>query len=259
MDHLAYDLPLILAYHSVSAARKDGLAVHPARFEGQMRWLAAQGYRSLTLRELLHRPAARRDERVVVITFDDGYADTFTQAFPILQRYGFTATVFLVAALVGCEYVFWWDEEKVGQGQDRSLFYPLTWAQIEQMAAAGFEFGSHTCTHPRALTALEPDQAWEEIQGSRQELGHRLGSSVATFCYPRGDLDDRIVQMVALAGYDGAVVTPPRTGIPLGRFTLRRISLYREYTQPLFQFMTTRFFRQNYEGFKRLRRILAYG
>ncbi len=249
------DWPLILAYHSVSEERKDGLAVRPADFERQMRWLASHGYRSITLAEHLRRPA-RRGEKVVIITFDDGYADTYTQAFPILRRYGFTAVVFLVTSYVGREHVFWWDEEKVNVYGRRSLYYPLTWEQAGELLDCGMELGSHTSTHPPALTRLEPGRCWDEIAASKLRLERQLGVEVSSFCYPRGDLDPAVVKMVEAAGYRGAVVTPPRYGIPLSRYTLRRISLYREYTPLHFRLMTSPFFRRNYESFKRLRRLL---
>jgi peptidoglycan/xylan/chitin deacetylase (PgdA/CDA1 family) len=249
------DWPLILAYHSVSDQRQDGLSVRPADFEWQMRWLAEHGYRSLTLAEYA-RQRPRRGEKIVLITFDDGYADNATQAFPILQRYQLRATLFLIADLVDQDHVFWWDQPKVRHASERGLFAPLRWSQVQRLAEAGFEFGSHTCTHPPALTQLEPEACWREIAESRLKLEQRLGTRVVSFCYPRGDLNPAVVRMVEQAGYACAVVTPPRLGIPLNRYTLRRISLYREYTPWHFRFMTTTFFRRNYEQFKRLRRLI---
>lgn len=249
-------LPLILAYHSVSSARQDGLAVRSQAFDWQMGWLAARGYRSVTLAQLLEGGAGRAD-RMVAITFDDGYADNYTTAFPILQKYGFTATIFLVSGAVGQESVFWWDESKPQAATQSALFHPLNWEQIARMAAAGFAFGSHTCTHPAALTRLPREQRRAEIRESREFLEQKLGRPVTSFCYPRGDLDDETVQMVAEAGYACAVVTPPRAGISLTRYTMRRISLYREYGRGLFRLMVTPFFRRNYGAFKRLRRVLS--
>ncbi|NLG59537.1 MAG: polysaccharide deacetylase family protein, partial [Gammaproteobacteria bacterium] len=106
------EMPLILGYHSVSRARTDGLAVRLEDFDWQMHWLAARGYRAATLAQWA-RGEIHPKERTVWITFDDGYADNYTAAFPILQRYGFTATVFLVTGSVGREEVFWWDRSKL--------------------------------------------------------------------------------------------------------------------------------------------------
>lgn len=250
--------PLILAYHSISSERQDGLAVRPQDFEWQIRWLANHGYRSATLPAFI-RGEIPEDERVVLITYDDGYADNYTEAFPILMKYGFTATIFLVTNAVGQEHVYWWDLPKLASTPDRRLFYPLNWEQIYQMAKAGIAFGSHTCSHPRALTELPREECWREIYDSRAVLQQKLGDEVASFCYPRGDLNPDVVGMVAVAGYSCAVVTPPRVGIPHSRYTMRRVSLYREYGRVLFRWMVTPLFRRNYEFFKRLRRVLVPG
>lgn len=252
------DLPLILAYHSISSKRQDGLAVRTQDFAWQMRWLASRGYRAVTLSEWV-RGDADKEKRVVLITFDDGYADNYTQAFPILQQYGFKATIFLVSDYVGQEHVYWWDQPKQRAGVDVALYYPLTWEQVFRMSEAGFEFGSHTRRHPKALTELSLEQRWVEISESRTDLRSKLGADVSSFCYPRGDLNPETMQMVADAGYECAVVTPPRVGIPITRYTLRRISLYREYGPTLFRVMVTPFFRRNYELFKRMRRVLLRG
>lgn len=250
------EMPLILGYHSVSRERTDGLAVRPEDFDWQMRWLAGRGYRSATLAQWA-RGEVRPGQRTVWITFDDGYADNYTVAFPILRRYGFTATIFLVTASVGREEVFWWDRSKLDGSVEPQAFYPLDWDQVAEMAAAGFEFGAHTRTHPAALTALTAEQRWAEIAGARADLSDRLGLPPASFCYPRGDLDPDVTRLVAAAGYECAVVTPPRGGIPHTRYTLRRISLYREYGPALFRLMVTPFFRRNYLWFKRLRRAIS--
>lgn len=250
------DWPLILAYHGVSSQRRDGLALRVADFDHQMRWLADHGFQSLTLDAYLRRPV-KKGERIVLITFDDGYEDNYSQAFPVLKRYGFTATIFLVSDYIGQEHVYWWDQAHVKSRFDARLYRPLNWRQIEEMVEYGIAFGSHTCTHPRALTALSHDKCWHEIYASRLALEHRLGAPVVSFCYPRGDLNDTVLGMVEQAGYQCGVVTPPRSGIPLTRYALRRVSMYRENSQLIFQLKTSTYFRRNYERLRRLRALLA--
>ena len=134
----------ILAYHQIipttALEAASRLAVSVDQFERQMRYLYDHSYRCLSLKEFLSLPGSFRPqhEKAFALTFDDGYEDFFSQAFPILQRYGFSATVFLVTDLVGAKSK--WEGE-----QGNRL---LTWSQIETLHNAGVSFGSHTCTHP---------------------------------------------------------------------------------------------------------------
>jgi peptidoglycan/xylan/chitin deacetylase (PgdA/CDA1 family) len=240
-----YDWPLILAYHSVSECRKDSLAVGMTDFETQMAWLYHRHYRSVTLSEFT-RHTFRKGERIVVITFDDGYADNYTIAFPILKQYGFVATIFLVTDYVNTNHMYRWDVQKITSQHSASQYGILTWDQVNEMADYGIEFGSHTCTHPE-LTTLSSEQYEEEIVRSRQDLQSKLGCDVESFCYPRGKLDGDIIQMVKKSGYSSAVVTPKRAGIPLGRYTLRRVGIYYHVTPWLFQLKVSPLMRRIYE------------
>jgi len=244
-----YDWPLILAYHSVSERRRDALAVRAADFEAQIAWLQRHGYRSMTLAEFSARPV-EKGARVVIVTFDDGYADNYSLAFPILKRYGFVATIFLVSDYVGTDHVYRWDVPKLASPRDAALYRVLTWEQVHELAAYGIEFGSHTCTHPE-LTRLPAQQYTEEIVRSRQDLAARLGREVVSFCYPRGDLNAGVVQAVERAGYGCAVVTPKRAGIPLSRYTLRRVSVYYNVTPLRFRVKIAPLVRRYYELLKR--------
>jgi len=240
------DWPLILAYHSVSDERTDSLAVRVSDFEMQTAWLHRRGYRSMTL-ESFNAQTPRKGERVVIITFDDGYADNYTNALPVLKQFGFVATLFPVSNFVDTDKLFWWDEGQVAAERDRSLYRTLTWEQIREMAAYGIEIGSHTCTHPR-LTSVSSEQCWDEITRSRAELEDKLGRPVVSFCYPAGDLNAEVITMVEKARYKCAVVTPPRNGIPLGRYTLRRIGVYHHNNPLLFRLKMMPFVRKNYGG-----------
>lgn len=148
-NRLRRDWPLILAYHSVNDQRTDSLAVRVANFESQMDWLHRHSYRSITMAQFAMEEVEER-ERVVIITFDDGYADNYTMAFPILKRYGLVATVFLVSDLVDTGERLQADVAKIALENDPSPFQILTWRQVCEMQAYGIEFGSHTCTHPHS-------------------------------------------------------------------------------------------------------------
>lgn len=241
-----YDWPLILAYHSVSKHRKDSLAVRPADFEYQIAWLHRHGYRSVTLAQFMTQ-TTERGERIVVITFDDGYADNYTMAFPILRRYGFVATIFLVSDFVNTDQLLPSDLPKITSRSDYALYQQLTWEQIQKMVVHNFEFGSHTCTHPCELAALSAEQYWEEIARSRTDIQVKLGCDVVSFCYPRGNLNREVVHAVEKAGYSCGVVTPPRWGIPLSRYTLRRIGIYHHNSPTIYRIKISPSFRRNYE------------
>ena len=244
-----HDWPLILAYHSVSEYRQDELTVRKTDFESQMAWLYHHGYRSLTLAEFMNQ-SIEKGERILIITFDDGYADNYISAFPVLKKYGFVATIFLVSDYVNTDHVFWWDVPKMTTPADQSPYQLLTWEQVNEMAAYGIEFGSHTCTHPKQLTKLSTKQRWEEILRSRVNLSVKLKRKIVSFCYPRGDVNAEVMQMVEKAGYSCAVVTPARASIPLCRYTLRRISIYYHNSPLLFRVKITPFVRRNYLSLK---------
>ena len=241
------DWPLILAYHSVSRGREDALAVRTDQFEWQMRWLHESGYRSITLADYVARTPSK-GERVVIITFDDGYRDNYLEAFPILMKFGFVATFFLVSEYIDTDRSFAWDAEKMSP-DGRASYQTLTWAQVHEMAGCGNEFGSHTCTH-RELVGLSRQECAEELTRSRAELEAALEREVVSFSYPRGSLDDGVVEAVERAGYRAAVVTPPRSGIPLSRFTLRRMGVYQGNAPRTFRLKLTRLARGNYERLK---------
>ena len=203
----------------------------------------------------------KRGKGVVIITLDDGYADNYSIAFPILKRYGFAGTIFLASDYVGTDHIYWWDAPKISTEGDRSLYQILTWEQVREMECYGFEAGSHSCTHPR-LTHVSTEQRWDEIKRSRTDLERKLGHDVVSFCYPHGDLNKQVTRMVEKAGYRSAVVTPPRTGIPLSPFALRRVGIYHHTTQLLFRVKTNLYVRKVYRrisGRRIFDRIMSKG
>lgn len=237
--------PLILAYHSVSDFRRDALAVGSTGFDEQMSWLHRRGYRAITLADYAAR-GFQHASKTAIITFDDGYADNFTVALPILRHYGFVATVFLVSDYVGTDRIFPWDVSRMKDHSDRSHYRVLSWDEVGEMVASGFEVGSHTCTH-RELVPLSAEDRWDEIRRSRQILEEKMGQEVVTFSYPRGDINTQVIRMVAQAGYQCGVITPPHAGIPFSPYTLRRIGVYYPNSQLAFRIKAIPLVRRNYE------------
>jgi peptidoglycan/xylan/chitin deacetylase (PgdA/CDA1 family) len=141
-------------------------------FEQQVRLLHQQGYSAVSFTDAFRRvQTADRGEKLVAITFDDGYHDFYTNAFPILSRYGYSATVFLPTAYIGHVSRRFNDSEC------------LTWSQVRELRRAGVEFGSHTVTHPQ-LHGMTTEQVRAEVGRSKDDIQENLGERVETFAYP---------------------------------------------------------------------------
>jgi peptidoglycan/xylan/chitin deacetylase (PgdA/CDA1 family)/protein-L-isoaspartate O-methyltransferase len=193
----------ILMYHRIApdgAAESRRWRLHPIEFEAQLRWLRQAGYRSLTLDQW--RAACDRrlpiPERSVLLTFDDGYADFPAYALPLLQRYGFLATMFVVTDLVGATNV--WDE------QLRDDVPLMDWPALATLPAQGVELGSHSSAH-RALVTLSAEQLARDLCTSRERLHERLGLPVRSVCYPYGLYDVGVLSAARACGFDVGVTT----------------------------------------------------
>ena len=213
----------ILMYHAFGKPEEppSRYILPGKRFAKQMAWLKRLGYQVLSLEDYLRyrREGNLPPAKSVVITVDDGYADNYSVAYPILQRYGFKATFFLVSSKVGGTNN--WDES--GLLRDRAL---MAWDQIREMQDGGMIFGAHSRTHP-VLTAVAPDRARAEIAGSRDELEQELGQPILLFSYPHGKYDETTRSIVEQAGYSGACSV--RTGLnspATPGFELRRSEVY---------------------------------
>jgi peptidoglycan/xylan/chitin deacetylase (PgdA/CDA1 family) len=193
----------ILNYHNIATApsgmQLPRLYVSPLQFDRHLWWLRRIGLDGVTLSEGIRRLRTRNAARCVALTFDDGYADNVVNAAPILAEYGFGATCFVVSDRIGSHNT--WDAELLG-GR-KSL---MNEAQLKTWVDAGFEVGSHTCTHPD-LTTLSREAVMEELVGSRNTLHRLIGAPIATFCYPFGRLNTDSVGCVGRAGYRLAVTT----------------------------------------------------
>ncbi len=214
----------ILMYHRVvpvvPSSDTVGNCVSSAAFEKQLQWLVARGYGSLPLERLAagfdKNGAATRSAppaRPIVLTFDDGYADNYEYAWPLLQKYGFTATIFLVTQAIGGANAF--DQDVVGPSVPM-----LSLPQIRRMQESGITFGSHTCTHPTRLADLEERTLQVELLDSRLMLQDLLQISFCPFAYPHSKLDARVEAAVQHAGYEIACAG---VGTRFSQFCLHRL------------------------------------
>lgn len=176
--------------------RPDPYGPIPARsFQRQMAFLHAARYHILSLRELVTGLEGRASipNRAVHLTFDDATADFAGQAWPVMRRYGFPASVFLVSDCIGKSAE--WLGKNVGEA------VPLMDAEtILRLQSEGVRFGSHTRTHAH-LISLDPERLNDEVTTSRTALTQLLGRDVFAFCYPYGEVNRAVLRAVGNAGY----------------------------------------------------------
>ncbi len=195
----------ILCYHNVAPApagsRFKLLYVPPEKFARQLWLLRRLGLRGVSLCEGLAHLCSNTRSNLVILTFDDGYVDTVTEALPILREYGCTATCYLVSDAIGTYNS--WDCELL---QERKAL--MTRQQVDRWLAAGMEIGSHSRSHPR-LEAVDAEAAHSEIAASRAALRAAFGVAIDHFAYPFGAFTDATVELVKRAGYRSAVGVAP--------------------------------------------------
>jgi len=187
----------ILMYHRVASTGSPATfryRVTPESFEEQLSYLRDAGFYSIGLEDWRTAMETRKPlpGRAVLITFDDGYLDFFTHAWPLLKRYGFSATVFLVADEIGRTNT--WDRS---YGEEIPL---LGWKEIRQLRDEGVEFGSHSASH-RPLTGLSVEEIVREGARSRAILERGLEQPVTAFAYPYGAEDRVIEHLIGACGY----------------------------------------------------------
>lgn len=207
----------ILFYHRVADAA-DPLAIAPRRFAAQMDLLNDQGYRVVDVIDAAGRLArGEHDDRVIALSFDDGYRDVADHALPVLERLGFRATVFVATGVIDGSATFSWY---------RTQPPVLSWPDIAALdRGSALSFEAHTVTHPD-LRAVDDGRAEREIAGSKAALEERLGRAVTGFCYPAGLYGDRERRLVQAAGYRVATTCEPGANAPrCDPLTLRRIAV----------------------------------
>ena len=190
----AVDVP-ILMYHYLSVPPPDAdkyrldLSVTPINFKAQLDHLSSAGYTPIRVDDLSSYllTGTPLPPKPILLTFDDGYLDNYTYAFPILQQYGYPATFFVVGDFI-----------------DKGLPGYLTWNQVEEMAEAGMEIGSHSLDHI-SLRGKPSAFQLNQITGSKTMIESHIGTVVQSFSYPSGDHDGTTVGLLRSTGYLSAV------------------------------------------------------
>lgn len=202
----------VLNYHQVEQKNGNPLTLWPDQFEAQMAYLAEEGYTTITIDEMMDalENGAPLPEKPVIITFDDGYADNYEYAYPILKKYGFKATIFLI--------------------YDFTNAYPnyLTWEQIDEMKQSGLiRFESHTMTHANLAELDSADELRHEIADSHDLLSEKIGYDMHYIAYPGGRVNPEIEEITRAAGYRGGFTVHYGLSTPTeGRYQMDRIPIF---------------------------------
>ncbi len=208
MSRWRYYLP-ILGYHRVGSSKGDHVpTVSEESFERQLAFLAREQYRVLSAEELATciDQGAPWPRRSVAITFDDGYEETYTIAWPRLKRFGFPATVFITPSEVGLQGF-------------------ATWSQVCEMGQDGMVIGCHTMHHSY-LPTVPRERLQEEVVESKRIIEQQVGQPIRFISYPVGGFSSHVQAAIRAAGYGAAFTTnrlSPVRGID--RFALRRIKV----------------------------------
>ncbi len=203
----------ILLYHHVTEEKTElpHLTVTPAEFERHIVMLKNAGFETISPEKFIaymRRQPVELPEKPILITFDDGYEDNYTVAFPILKQHGFSAVVFMVGVNI--------DREK-----------RLSSKQIQEMSAYGITFGGHTLTH-RDLTTLSDRELQHEVSDIRGKLSQLTANDIDLFSYPYGYFNLNTWEKTEAAGYQAAFTVLPGLNTPErdNIYLLRRIPMY---------------------------------
>lgn len=208
----------ILMYHYVSAPPADAdvyrrdLSVTPAQFESHLAYLSAAGYHTITLDDLLDALAQGKPlpPKPVILTFDDGYEDNYTVAFPLLRAHGMIGHFSILTDVVNAETPGY-----------------MTWPQIEEMAANGQRFGSHARNHAQNLSGKSVDFLVWHALGGMEAIQEHLGYHPRWITYPSGKYDAQTIAVYKSAGYWGGLTTEPGMTHTLdGIFKLKRVRIH---------------------------------
>lgn len=184
-------------YHSIESVSKAtvmrSLHVSPRKFRFQMWLLKILGYKALSLKKLKPYIDGHKKGKVVGITFDDGYQNNLLNAVPILTKYKFSATCYIVSDNLGLTNT--WDKDK---GITQKTL--MNEDEINQWLSFGMDIGGHTLTHPD-LTNISLESAKKEINDCRVDLEKKFATSVNDFCYPFGRFNKVISNLVKDSGY----------------------------------------------------------
>lgn len=226
----------ILNYHSIRSDMKTRGFGHSSIsgrvFSAQMKYLKEKNYNVIDLDDFIQWKENGRPipPKTVILTFDDGFADNYVNAFPIISRYSFRAVLSVITEYVDGATPFpWLIQDPLKNRDRRQTGLPLSRTQIKAMRQFGMTIASHARSH-RNLSGLDKNEVKEEIFGSKKDLENMLGETVKYFTYPYGswgDFDNEDKKIVESAGYRAALSTKVgRNDMKSDLYELFRIPIY---------------------------------
>ncbi len=211
----------VLNYHEIDNANHISLALSTDEFNAQMKYLKDNGYNTITPDQLLDylQYGKPLPENSVLITFDDGYQDNYTNAYPILKKYNLNATIFLISHYIG-------------------LTNYLTWPEITTMKNNGnITFEGHTYSHPFLSKITDDNKLRQQLLDSKIDLENHLGYKIKYLAYPYGDYNQHVISLVKQYGYRAAFT------VKLGDdaeyddlYVLNRVPIFQSYTHTFVKF-----------------------
>jgi peptidoglycan/xylan/chitin deacetylase (PgdA/CDA1 family) len=189
---------LVLCYHAVSPSWNVELSVTPESLERHLAYFARSSWTIAPFTQAVLNPPA---PRTLALTFDDAFASVKRFAAPLLERFELPATLFVPTDYISAGGPLSWPgvDHWLRSEHAREL-EAMSWDDVRELADAGWEIGSHTCSHP-PLTQLSDAQLAAELERSRAVCSERVGRECTAIAYPYGDVDHRVAQRAAAAGY----------------------------------------------------------
>lgn len=208
----AIDIPILVYHHVVPDHAPGMLYVTPDGFEQQLRFLSDNGYQSVSFADLADslEYGLPLPERPVILSFDDGWENQFKYGFPLLQKYGFGATFYIVSGYV---------DHQNFMGTD----------QLQAMMAAGMTMGCHSHTHPALTSVGTGARLAAEVAGSKAWLEDHFGIAIDTFAYPYGAYNAAVAAAVEAAGFRTARTVDTGTHATADNLTTLPAMLYSQY------------------------------
>ena len=228
----------ILLYHKVSPPKECNslphLNVKPETFKNHLHWLKDMGYHGIRLSDAVDivKSGKKPDEKLIVLTFDDGYKNNFDYAFPIGKELGFPLTIFISTNFIGSSLSF-------GAQKGDQI---LNKEELITLVKEGSEIGSHTCSHPK-LSEIDEESALKELIDSKNILSEIVRKEVGTLAYPKGSYNQNILKLAEKAGYKCACTTKKGNRFSINDLMkLPRVKIHEDTTKMRLRFRLSVFY-----------------